>query len=418
MHTATRIAVRGPAAHQAARPEGAPLRLRALRPHERGAAARTGRGHRAGRGGGAGAAARWPATAGNANGGSRKRNGAAQSEPVISLGRVPFEVPDRSGLPKLSRYAHLVLPDGSTRVAGFAEGSRGCKHLCRHCPVVPVYQGTFRIVPADVVMEDIRAAGQGRGDAHLLRRPGFLQRSHPWPEARAGVARRVSRRHVRCHHQDSAPHRSRQTAARAAALAGACSSPPPWRPWTTTSCAFSTRTIRAATSTGRSRSPAKPALRSPRPSSPSPRGRRWRATSRCCERLLELQLVESVPPVQLIHPAARSRRLVPAEAARLQGAAAGLRSQAPGLSVGPSRSPRGRIAARPAGVGRPMRAAALPRREVFAAVWRMAHEAAAAPRARALRGPRICRSRVCRSRGTAAPSRPTSSCSLSEGADP
>ncbi len=80
----------------------------------------------------------------------------SQSEPVISLRRVPFEVPDRSGLPKLSRYAHLVLPDGSTRVAGFAEGSRGCKHLCRHCPVVPVYQGKFRIVPVDVVMEDIQ----------------------------------------------------------------------------------------------------------------------------------------------------------------------------------------------------------------------------------------------------------------------
>ena len=79
-----------------------------------------------------------------------------QSEPVISLGKVRFQVPDRSVLPKLSRYAHLVLPDGSTRVAGFAEGSRGCKHLCRHCPVVPVYQGTFRVVPADVVMEDIR----------------------------------------------------------------------------------------------------------------------------------------------------------------------------------------------------------------------------------------------------------------------
>lgn len=80
----------------------------------------------------------------------------AQSEPVVSLGRVPFQVPDRSGLPKLSRYAHLVLPDESTRVTGFAEGSRGCKHLCRHCPVVPVYQGKFRIVPADVVMQDIR----------------------------------------------------------------------------------------------------------------------------------------------------------------------------------------------------------------------------------------------------------------------
>jgi hypothetical protein len=49
----------------------------------------------------------------------------------------------------------LVLPDGSTRAAGFAEGSRGCKHLCRHCPVVPVYQGKFRIVPAEVVLADI-----------------------------------------------------------------------------------------------------------------------------------------------------------------------------------------------------------------------------------------------------------------------
>jgi radical SAM superfamily enzyme YgiQ (UPF0313 family) len=80
----------------------------------------------------------------------------ARSAPVISLARVQFVVPDRSVLPQLSRYAHLVQPDGSTRVAGFAEGSRGCKHLCRHCPVVPVYQGKFRIVPADVVIEDIR----------------------------------------------------------------------------------------------------------------------------------------------------------------------------------------------------------------------------------------------------------------------
>src|SRR5438132_4435327 len=90
----------------------------------------------------------------------------SQSEPVISLGKVAFEVPDRSVLPKLSRYAHLVLPDGSTRVAGFAEGSRGCKHLCRHCPVVPVYQGKFRIVPADVGMADSRQR-VGEGATHV-----------------------------------------------------------------------------------------------------------------------------------------------------------------------------------------------------------------------------------------------------------
>ncbi len=80
----------------------------------------------------------------------------SQREPVVGLARVDFAVPDRSVLPPLSRYAHLVMPDGSTRVTGFAEGSRGCKHLCRHCPVVPVYEGRFRIVAADVVLADIR----------------------------------------------------------------------------------------------------------------------------------------------------------------------------------------------------------------------------------------------------------------------
>ena len=89
-----------------------------------------------------------------------------QSEPVISLGKIAFEVPDRAGLPALASYAHLVLPDGSTRVTGFAEGSRGCKHLCRHCPVVPVYQGKFRIVPSSIVMQDI-AQQVKQGATHI-----------------------------------------------------------------------------------------------------------------------------------------------------------------------------------------------------------------------------------------------------------
>ena len=99
----------------------------------------------------------------------------AQTEPVTSLAKVRFEVPDRSGLPQLARYAHLVLPDGSTtRVAGFAEGSRGCKHLCRHCPVVPVYAGKFRIVPAEVVLEDIRQQVE-QGASHIsFGDPDFL----------------------------------------------------------------------------------------------------------------------------------------------------------------------------------------------------------------------------------------------------
>jgi radical SAM superfamily enzyme YgiQ (UPF0313 family) len=76
--------------------------------------------------------------------------------PLISLARQRFQVPDRSGLPPLEKYAQLVLPGGARRTVGYTEASRGCKHLCRHCPVVPVYQGHFRIVPRDIVMEDIR----------------------------------------------------------------------------------------------------------------------------------------------------------------------------------------------------------------------------------------------------------------------
>ncbi|HTQ58162.1 MAG TPA: CUAEP/CCAEP-tail radical SAM protein [Bryobacteraceae bacterium] len=76
--------------------------------------------------------------------------------PLISLARQQFLPPDRSPLPPLSKYAQLVLPGGARRTVGYTEASRGCKHLCRHCPVVPVYQGTFRIVQREIVMEDIR----------------------------------------------------------------------------------------------------------------------------------------------------------------------------------------------------------------------------------------------------------------------
>ncbi len=84
------------------------------------------------------------------------RTPAAQAEGVISLERLTFRVPDRSGLPPLAKYARLRLPDGTHRLVGYTEASRGCKHLCRHCPIVPVYEGRFRVVQADVVLEDIR----------------------------------------------------------------------------------------------------------------------------------------------------------------------------------------------------------------------------------------------------------------------
>jgi radical SAM superfamily enzyme YgiQ (UPF0313 family) len=80
----------------------------------------------------------------------------SQLEPLVSLERLAFEIPDRSGMPAIGKYAHLVLPGGGFRLVGSTEASRGCKHLCRHCPIVPVYKGVFRIVGHDVVMQDIR----------------------------------------------------------------------------------------------------------------------------------------------------------------------------------------------------------------------------------------------------------------------
>jgi len=88
------------------------------------------------------------------------RNGAtplsAQAEPLISTARQVFRTPDRRGLPALERYARLDLGNGEQRTVGYTEASRGCKYFCRHCPIVPVYQGRFRIVQRDVVLQDIR----------------------------------------------------------------------------------------------------------------------------------------------------------------------------------------------------------------------------------------------------------------------
>jgi radical SAM superfamily enzyme YgiQ (UPF0313 family) len=81
---------------------------------------------------------------------------AAQPEPVVFLDRQQFLVPDRRGLPDLAHYAHLALGDGQRLPVGYVEASRGCKHRCRHCPIVPIYNGRFRIVQREVVLEDIR----------------------------------------------------------------------------------------------------------------------------------------------------------------------------------------------------------------------------------------------------------------------
>jgi radical SAM superfamily enzyme YgiQ (UPF0313 family) len=58
------------------------------------------------------------------------------------------------------------MPDGSTRVVGSTDATRGCKHLCRHCPIVPVYKGRFHAIPVDAVLADISQQVAG-GAQHI-----------------------------------------------------------------------------------------------------------------------------------------------------------------------------------------------------------------------------------------------------------
>jgi len=74
------------------------------------------------------------------------------------------------------------MTDGSEKTVGFAETTRGCKYLCRHCPVVPVYKGRFFVIPADIVLDDIRTQVQAGarhisfGDPDFFNGPGHALR--------------------------------------------------------------------------------------------------------------------------------------------------------------------------------------------------------------------------------------------------
>ncbi|HYE87828.1 MAG TPA: radical SAM protein, partial [Vicinamibacterales bacterium] len=118
--------------------------------------------------------------------------GAGATAATQAIPRLAFIQPDRSGLPALERYASLQMPNGERKIVGATDATRGCKHRCRHCPIVPVYDGQFRVVPVDVVMADVRTqAEQGathitfgdpdffNGPTHARRIIEALAREHP-----------------------------------------------------------------------------------------------------------------------------------------------------------------------------------------------------------------------------------------------
>ena len=119
-----------------------------------------------------------------------------------SLARLSLPLPERSTLPSLDRYAHYVAGESSKPAArdqdktaervggeekigypaGYVEASRGCLHTCRHCPVVPVYNGRFFVVPVETVLGDIAQqveAGARHitfGDPDFLNGPGHARK--------------------------------------------------------------------------------------------------------------------------------------------------------------------------------------------------------------------------------------------------
>jgi radical SAM superfamily enzyme YgiQ (UPF0313 family) len=99
----------------------------------------------------------------------------AAAQPFLE--RLSFTLPVRSGLPPLTKYAWLEHR-GERHLVGYVEASRGCLHLCTHCPIPPVYGGRFFVIPEEIVLEDIRRqvrAGATHitfGDPDFLNGPG------------------------------------------------------------------------------------------------------------------------------------------------------------------------------------------------------------------------------------------------------
>ena len=58
-------------------------------------------------------------------------------------------------LPSLEDYAQFE-DNGEVRTVGYTETTHGCKHLCTHCPIPPVYNGKFFAVQRDTVLAEIQ----------------------------------------------------------------------------------------------------------------------------------------------------------------------------------------------------------------------------------------------------------------------
>lgn len=101
-------------------------------------------------------------------------HGAAPGARGPVLKRLSFPKPARNLLPSLDRYARLDLGDGASKRVGAVESTRGCLHLCRHCPIPPIYQGRFFVIPEQIVLADVRQLVEAGADHIDFTDPDFL----------------------------------------------------------------------------------------------------------------------------------------------------------------------------------------------------------------------------------------------------
>jgi radical SAM superfamily enzyme YgiQ (UPF0313 family) len=108
------------------------------------------------------------------------------------LERLQFAPPSRRALLPLGKYARFLTGDDA-RLAGYVEASRGCLHLCRHCPIPAVYEGRFFVVPVATVVADV-AAQVAAGAQHItIGDPDFFN----GPNHAMAVARAIHAAHPR-----------------------------------------------------------------------------------------------------------------------------------------------------------------------------------------------------------------------------
>ena len=110
---------------------------------------------------------------------TQKRGGSVKTlcrEPDMLLPQETFspKTENRAAkLPPLEVYAQFE-GNGETRTVGYTETTHGCKHLCTHCPIPPVYNSKFFVVQPDTVLAEIQEQ-VAQGATHItFGDPDFL----------------------------------------------------------------------------------------------------------------------------------------------------------------------------------------------------------------------------------------------------